>query len=182
MTALEPPAEDFAKLRFGSGGRSSRRFMNAVVASDRFLGTAVETIAATLVALEIVILLAGVVARYVLHNPLIWSDELASILFLWLSMFGAVIALRRGEHMRMTGLVSYVSPAARAFLETMALVAPLALLVMVIYPAWDYASEESFIVTPALEISNAWRAAAIPVGVALMAITAVFRLAQQHRW
>ena len=34
--------------------------------------------------------------------PLIWSDELASILFLWLAMLGAVIALRRGEHMRLT--------------------------------------------------------------------------------
>ena len=182
MTALEPPVEDFAKLRFGGGARSSNRAMKAVNATDRFLGTAVETIAATLVALEIVILLAGVTARYVLHNPLIWSDELASILFLWLSMFGAVIALRRGEHMRMTGMLGYVSPATRAFLETIALVAPLALLVMILYPAYDYASEESFIVTPALEISNSWRAAAIPVGVALMAITAVFRLVQRHRW
>ncbi|CAN5213192.1 TRAP transporter large permease subunit [soil metagenome] len=182
MTALQPPAEDFAKLRFGGGSRSSRRVMKAVDATDRFLGTAVETVAAALVAIEIIILLAGVIARYVLHNPLIWSDELASILFLWLSMFGAVIALRRGEHMRMTGLLGYVSPATRAFLETLALVAPLALLVMVLYPAYDYASEESFIVTPALEISNAWRATAIPVGVALMAVTAMFRLAQKHRW
>jgi tripartite ATP-independent transporter DctM subunit len=182
MTVLQPPAEDFAKLRFGGGAGPSRRVMNAVDAIDRFLGTTVETVAAALVALEIVILLAGVIARYLLHSPLIWSDELASILFLWLSMFGAVIALRRGEHMRMTGMLGYVSPAARAFLETIALVAPLALLAMILYPAYDYASEESFIVTPALEISNSWRAAAIPVGVALMAITAVFRLAQRHRW
>ena len=49
---------------------------------------------------------AGVVARYVFHSPLVWSDELASILFLWLAMLGAVVALRRGEHMRMTALVS----------------------------------------------------------------------------
>jgi len=42
----------------------------------------VEIPAALLVAAEIVILFAGVVARYGLHRPLIWSDELASILFL----------------------------------------------------------------------------------------------------
>ncbi|MFB9123135.1 TRAP transporter small permease [Paraburkholderia dipogonis] len=47
-------------------------------------------------------LLAGVTSRYILHAPLVWSDELASMLFLWLAMLGAVIALRRGEHMRMT--------------------------------------------------------------------------------
>ena len=32
-----------------------------------------------------------------LHDPLIWSDELASTLFIWLSMLGAVLALDRGE-------------------------------------------------------------------------------------
>ena len=40
------------------------------------------------------------------HAPLVWSDELASILFLWLAMLGAVVAFRRGEHMRMTALVA----------------------------------------------------------------------------
>ena len=43
----------------------------------------------------------------------IWSDELASILFLWLAMLGSVIAFRRGEHMRMTALVGKLAPAAR---------------------------------------------------------------------
>jgi hypothetical protein len=69
---------------------------------------------------EIVILGAGVTARYVFHAPLVWSDELASILFLWLSMLGAVVALRRGEHMRMTGLVTRVGPQARLLLEALA--------------------------------------------------------------
>jgi TRAP-type C4-dicarboxylate transport system permease small subunit len=56
--------------------------------------------------------------------PLVWSDELASILFLWLSMLGAVVALRRGEHMRMTGLVTRVGPQARLLLEALAICAP----------------------------------------------------------
>jgi TRAP-type C4-dicarboxylate transport system permease large subunit len=33
----------------------------------------------------------------VLNHPLVWSDELASALFLWLAMLGAVVALGRGE-------------------------------------------------------------------------------------
>ena len=50
-------------------------------------------IAVTLMVIETLVLLAGVIARYVLHSPLIWSDELASSLFIWLAMFGAVLAL-----------------------------------------------------------------------------------------
>ncbi|MFD0934827.1 TRAP transporter small permease subunit, partial [Methylobacterium trifolii] len=59
-----------------------------VRAADRTLGVAVEATAASLVVAEVVVLLGGVVSRYVFHRPLVWSDELASILFLWLAMLG----------------------------------------------------------------------------------------------
>src|SRR4051794_5424594 len=122
------------------------------------LGLGVEVVAAALVAVETAVLLAGVVARYVFHSSLVWSDELASILFLWLAMLGAVVAFRRGEHMRMTAFVAKASPSVRAILEVLAVAAGLAFLLLIAHPAYDYASEEAIIVTPALEISNAWRA------------------------
>jgi tripartite ATP-independent transporter DctM subunit len=129
-----------------------------------------------LVVAEIVTLFAGVVSRYVLQRPLIWSDELASILFLWLAMLGAVVAFRRSEHMRMTAVVASARPAVRAWLDVVATCAALAFLLLVVVPSYQYAYEESFITTPALQISNSWRAAALPVGVCLMALFAVLRL------
>src|ERR1700687_5125168 len=68
---------------------------------DRILALATEVPAAVLVSVEILVLLAGVVSRYVFNRPLTWTDELASILFLWLALLGAVLALRRDEHMRL---------------------------------------------------------------------------------
>ena len=47
---------------------------------------------------------------------------------------------------------------------------------MIVGPAYGYAHEESFITTPALQISNSWRAAALPVGTCLMAVFAWLRL------
>ena len=143
---------------------------------EHALGTLVEIPAALLVVAEIVILFAGVVARYGLHRPLIWSDELASILFLWLAMLGAVVAFRRSEHMRMTALVASAGPRLRAYLEVVATCAAFAFLLLIIHPGYDYAYEESFITPPALQISNTWRAAALPVGTCLMALFALFRL------
>jgi tripartite ATP-independent transporter DctM subunit len=145
---------------------------------ESVLGFLVEIPAAVLVVAEIVILFAGVVARYVLHAPLIWSDELASILFLWLAMLGAAVAFRRGEHMRMTALVAGARPAIRAYLDVFATGAALAFLLLIALPAYEYAYEESFITTPALQISNTWRAAALPVGTGLMALFALLRLAR----
>ncbi|HTG25055.1 MAG TPA: TRAP transporter large permease subunit [Reyranella sp.] len=142
------------------------------------LGALVEIPAALLVVAEIVILFAGVVARYGLHRPLIWSDELASILFLWLAMLGAAVAFRRAEHMRMTAIVANAKPAMRAYLDLVATCAALAFLLLVAWPAYEYAYEESFITTPALQIPNIWRAAALPVGIGLMALFAFLRLAR----
>ena len=65
----------------------------------------------------------------------------------------------------------------RAFLDLVATAAALAFLLLVAWPAYEYAYEESFITTPALEITNAWRAAALPVGIGLMALLALLRLA-----
>ncbi|MEO8923079.1 MAG: TRAP transporter small permease subunit, partial [Caldimonas sp.] len=90
---------------------------------DAGLGWLVEVPAAALVAADIVVLFSGVFSRFVLHNPLVWSDELASILFLWLAMLGSVSALRRGEHMRMTALVSRLEPSRRAVFEAIAMAA-----------------------------------------------------------
>ena len=84
--------------------------------AEATLGLVVETAAAALVAVETAVLLAGIIARYVFHSSLVWSDELASILFLWLAMLGAVVAFRRGEHMRMTALVTRAPPPLRGFL------------------------------------------------------------------
>jgi tripartite ATP-independent transporter DctM subunit len=158
--------------------RESPRPRSLAASVEAWLGWLVEIPAAILVIAEIVILFAGVIARYVLHAPLIWSDELASMLFLWLAMLGAAVAFRRSEHMRMTAVIASTGPAMRAYLDVFATCAALAFLVLVVHPAYDYAYDESFITTPALQISNTWRAAALPVGICLMALFSLLRLAR----
>lgn len=149
-----------------------------VATAERALGLLVEIPAALLVLAEIALLLTSVVARYVFHTPLVWGDELASMMFLWLSMLGAVVALRRGEHMRMTALLSRVSPQARAFIDVLTIAASIAFMFMVFPHAIEYAEEEAVVSTAALEISNAWRASAWPVGMGLMLLTGLLRLAR----
>ena len=61
------------------------------------------------------------IARYVFNRPLVWGDELASILFLWLCVLGAVLAIRRNEHMRLTALISRAPPPAGALLDVVVL-------------------------------------------------------------
>ena len=143
---------------------------------DRVLRLIAEIPAAILVLAEIIVLFSGVAARYAFHAPLVWSDELASILFLWLAMLGSVVALQRSEHMRLTAIVSGLSARAQARLQALALASVAVFLVIMLPSAWDYAADEWFIETPALGIHNTWRAMAIPAGAGLMAVTALSQL------
>ena len=143
---------------------------------ESLLVRAVEIPAALLVLAEIVVLLAGVIARYGFREPIVWSDELAEVLFIWLAMAGSVIALQRGEHMRMTALVSKAAPATRAVLETLAVAAPLIFLLALIQPGLDFTEDEGFITLPAMDIPGTWRALALPVGMGLMAMFSLLRL------
>lgn len=149
---------------------------------DAFIGRGVELLAALLIALEVGILLAAVIARYWLHTPLVWSDEVASLLFLWLAVLGAVIAFRRSEHMRMTALVARLGPQGRAIADMVAVAASLVFLVSQVPSALSYAHEEADILSPALEISSAWRASALPCGLGLMALMTLLRLLRQTQW
>ena len=154
----------------------------ALQKAEQWLGSIVATAAALLVLAEIVVLFSGVAARYVFQKPIIWTDELAGILFLWLAMLGAVTAFQRGEHMRMTAFVGMVRPQVRAFFDVLAIAAPLAFLALVLHPAYEFAADEAVVSTPALDISNLWRASALPTGLGLMLLVALLRLSSFGNW
>jgi tripartite ATP-independent transporter DctM subunit len=136
----------------------------------------VEIPTALLVVVEIAVLLAGVVSRFVFHHAFVWTDELASILFLWLAMLGSVVALQRGEHMRLTAIVAGLPTAWRNRGHVLAVAAPALFLLVLLPYAQEYAADEFYIETPALGWSNEVRAAALPVGCALMLLSCAFRL------
>jgi tripartite ATP-independent transporter DctM subunit len=158
---------------------------NAIVRLGWLLETVIrwstELAAAALVVAEILLLFANVFYRYALHDPLVWGDELASLLFIWLAMLGSVIALRRGEHMRLTTFMARLGPPQRQFADTFGAVVVIAFILSLLQPAWDYTSEEWAITSAALEIPNAFRVAAISVGLSLMLAISVARLMERAR-
>jgi tripartite ATP-independent transporter DctM subunit len=157
----------------------TRWLENTLRQTDRWLARFVEAAAALLLLAEVGLLFAGVIARYAMHSPIVWSDELAGSMFLWLSMLGSVIALRRGEHMRFGALVERASPRAQAILKTLVVAATLALLVLLLSPAWDYVQDESFATLPLLGVPSSWRVVGIGIGVVLMIATLMLQGVRQ---
>jgi tripartite ATP-independent transporter DctM subunit len=138
-----------------------------------------EGLAALLVVAEVVILFAGVIARYGFDSPLVWSDDLAGALFLWLSLLGAVIALARGEHMRLAAVLGWMKPRARAAAAAFGYGGVVVFLLLLLPPAWSYTEGQWWVTSPALEFPDALRVAALPVGAGLMLIVALRALARE---
>lgn len=137
---------------------------------------AVAVIASVILLFEVGLLFVGVVARYAFHRPLIWADELASTLFVWLSALGAVMATRRNAHMRLTTFVGMTGPTLRRQIEAVILLVIAAFVVIILLPAIEYSIHEAIVRTPGMDISNSWRASAVAVGAALIAALTVLRL------
>ena len=150
-------------------------------ASERWLRLLIEVPAALVLVAEIVILFVGIVARAVFNSPIIWSDELASILFLWLGMLGTAIAVQHGSHMRLSFFVSALSPRARQWIETLGVGAVGLFFAIVLHPALDYMQNQGFVETPALGWSGVVRALAMPVGCGLALLSCLARLSRYRR-
>jgi tripartite ATP-independent transporter DctM subunit len=143
---------------------------------DQAIGFVCEIIGALLVAAEVTILFAGVVSRYVLDSPLFWTDELANFLFLWLSMLGMVVALRRDGHMRLTTVARWVPPHVASWFAAVASLVVIVFVLEVLLPAAQYLDQQRYVELISLQISDGYRVVAILVGIALAATIALLRL------
>ncbi|HWW49616.1 MAG TPA: TRAP transporter large permease subunit [Xanthobacteraceae bacterium] len=134
-----------------------------------------ELIASGLLVAIIGLLLAGVIFRYFLSLSVVWIDEVASLCFLWLAMLGSAVALDRNEHLRLALFLNMLPERGQRFVTTFGLLVVATFLIALLAPAIDYAMEEWFITTPAMNIPNTFRAAAIPFGmVSMLAIVLAY--------
>ncbi len=136
-----------------------------------------EVVCAALMLSIVVMLFSGVMARYVFSRPLGWIDEAVSLAFIWVAMLGAVLAMHRNEHLRLSMFVDRMPEKLRGIVHAFALVAISAFLVGLIGPSIEHIESEWIVNSPALEIPSGLRVSAIAAGMILMlAVIAAYAL------
>jgi TRAP-type C4-dicarboxylate transport system permease small subunit len=68
-------------------------------ALDR-LSSVIAYLAGVIILAMVALMFASVVMRYVLNNPLTWSDQLSTWMFVWTTYLGMTVAYRHGIHIR----------------------------------------------------------------------------------
>jgi len=95
--------------------------------------TAGDYVIATLFAATIVVITAQVVWRYALDNPLVWTEEAARYLFVWMTFLGAALAVRDGTHIRVPLLIDRLPAKVRRVVNVVQLVL---MVLLMVFLAW----------------------------------------------
>jgi TRAP-type C4-dicarboxylate transport system permease small subunit len=115
------------------------------------------------------IVFVSVLFRYVLNSPLTWTEELASLLFAWVTFVGAYVGFRSRSHISIDTLVIFLPPVVRLWVTRFVDVSVLLLLALFLWEGTSLTLTTWSLEFPAMEISRGYLYLAIPVGAVLMA-------------
>jgi TRAP-type C4-dicarboxylate transport system permease small subunit len=147
---------------------------------DRLLGRLVAVVewwSMALLAAMVAIVSLGVFCRYVLNSSLVWYDEFASYLLVWLTFYGAVVADYQRRHIGFDLMVGKLAPTARRVADGVAELAVLGFQVVLFYYGWvltEKMGDETAISLPWVKI--AWVNSVLPVTGGLLLLISVARL------
>ena len=86
---------------------------SSLVAVCEFTERAVRLVLALLILLVVVITLLAVFTRYVLNDPLAWTEQVSRILFVWMTFLGTAVLYRRRLHITIDFVLYALPPALR---------------------------------------------------------------------
>jgi TRAP-type C4-dicarboxylate transport system permease small subunit len=113
--------------------------------------------------------------RYVLNAPLVWAEELAVLVFGWMTFIGAAYAQRTGSHISVDTVRRLASPPVRVALDCVCALAIAVVAIVLIYEGAKLTVATWSLEYPAMGISRGWLYAAAPVGFALVQMELVRR-------
>lgn len=116
----------------------------------------------------VVVASSQVFYRYVLQEPLVWSEEAARFLLIWLTFFAGGLVLRDDGHPGIQALSAILSVRALAVIGLLTRTLILVFLVVFIAVSADLAQRYSAFTSVATGISQAVPRSALPIGGVLM--------------
>jgi TRAP-type C4-dicarboxylate transport system permease small subunit len=135
------------------------------------VANALEWWTAFLLAAMVVVVALGVFFRYALNEALVWYDEFASYLLVWLTFYGAVVASYRRRHIGLEVLVERLGGARRRLAEFIAELSVFGFQGVLCYSGWvltQKIGDESSVSVEWVKMS--WVYSVLPISGGLMLV------------
>jgi len=150
--------------------------MKVVRAIDRGVGAVVTLLLVCSFTLMLLLAVLQVVLRQVVHTSLLWGDQAARQLVVWVGFLGAALASRRGGHFHIGFLARLAGPRARGWLQAVVDLAAAAVCVLLVRAAITFLTiglDPSAVLFLGIHQSTA--ALIVPAGFGLMAVQFLLR-------
>ena len=139
----------------------------------------VEWWAAFLLVLMVVVVFLGVFFRYAVNASLVWYDEFASYLLVWLTFYGVVVASYRQRHIGFEMVVDRLLPRTRRVVDFIAEACVLGFQVVLFYYGWLLTrrmGDETAVSLPWVKMG--WVYSVLPITGGLMLVISLMRLVE----
>ena len=151
------------------------RFYNKhtlVTALDKMggvIGKATCALCAGLLVIMLSAVLVGVFFRYVLENPLMWTDEIARFSLVWVSYLAINVAWRRREHVSVKFLTQKLSPRLQVAMEIAIHVLIAGFLIILFIKGWRMTMRTQ-LTALTFRLSMSWIYISVPIAALLTLI------------
>jgi len=150
--------------------------MQAIVRAFDLLEKAVKILMAGLIAGMVVLIAAQVCFRYVLNEPLAWTEEVARHLMIWSALLGAAVAYRRKGHLGMDIFVMQLPRHWQRVAEIILQILSIGFFGILVIHGIPLVERTMRQFSSAIRIPMGYIYAAIPVGSALILLFAIEKL------
>jgi TRAP-type C4-dicarboxylate transport system permease small subunit len=133
----------------------------------------INWILALLMAAMVVIIAAQVWYRFVLNDPLSWSEELGRYVFVWISFIGAAAGVRYQLHLGIDLLQKYLPPLIYRYVVIVVNLITQIFLMVIIFWGFKILGVIKFQTSPSMHIPMIYPYLAVPVGCTLMLINSL---------
>lgn len=141
----------------------------------------IEFICASLLLAGIVLLVGGGSITRAFGWPIIWSVEIAELMFLWLCVLAIDLGMQDERHFGLELILDNVSPAMRRAIEAINLIILIGLLIFLLRYAWTNMILMHPRLDGALQLHGSVFHASMVVGFALLLRTLVVKLVKIFR-
>ena len=134
----------------------------------RILSNAVEWVCMVLMVVLSVDLFLGVFSRYVLAMTFTWYDEIARGCFVWLTLLGAAVGVKRHAHFRLHLVVDRLPQRLQKAVPVLLPLVIMAFAAVLIQQGLVFLELGKFQQTPVMGLPKTWIYVAVPISGALM--------------
>ena len=132
------------------------------------INKALQSIAVIAMGGMLFVIFGQVIARYVFHHSLAFSEELARYLFVYVVFFGTAVVAKNNGHIIMEALVSALKEKAAKYTKILAFLSTFLFMAIIFYYGIRMMIISSYQISPALRISMSYVYLAMPVAAFVM--------------